>query len=296
MAVSIASGNVLSTMASERLRVRKVSGETIVKWFLIFSGAAFLFVMLILPLVLVGVEALAKGWDAYAAALTEPFAMRALTLTVEATVIAVLLNTVFGLDSAWLLTKFDFRGKAVLGSLIDLPFAISPVVAGLFFIMLFGRMSPFYQNLQAWHMVIVFAVPGIILATVFVTFPFITRELVPVMEAQGRSEEEAAATMGASGWTIFRRVTLPNIKWGLLYGIILCTARAMGEFGAVSVVSGHIRGKTNTLPLHIEILYNEYNFTAAFAVASVLVFMAIVILILRNLVEWRAERSGKHGL
>lgn len=246
--------------------------------------------MLILPLILVGVEALSKGWNAYLKALTEPFAIKAFYLTIEATILAVILNTIFGISSAWLLTKFDFRGKTFLGSLIDLPFAISPVVAGLFFIMLFGRMSPLYSLLQSNHVVIVFAVPGIILATVFVTFPFITRELIPVMENQGREEEEAAATMGASGFTIFRKVTLPNIKWALSYGIILCSARAMGEFGAVSVVSGHIRGKTNTLPLHIEILYNEYNFTAAFAVASVLVIMAVVILILRNILEREIER------
>lgn len=250
------------------------------KRFLIFLAAGFLFVMLIMPLILVVKEALAKGLEVYFKALTDEFALKALYLTIEATILAVVLNTVFGLSSAWLLTKFDFRGKTILGSLIDLPFAISPVVAGLFFIMLFGRMSPLYPILQEYDVAIVFAIPGIILATVFVTFPFITRELVPVMESQGRSEEEAAATMGANGWTIFRRVTLPNIKWALGYGIILCSARALGEFGAVSVVSGHIRGKTNTLPLHIEILYNEYNFTAAFAVASVL-----VILILRNLVE-----------
>ncbi|MBR2216214.1 MAG: sulfate ABC transporter permease subunit CysW [Selenomonadaceae bacterium] len=272
------------------------SGETALKWLLITVGAVFLFVMLILPLVLVGYEALAKGYEAYLKAIAEPFTQKALWLTLEATVIAVLLNTIFGLASAWLLTKFDFRGKAVLGSLIDLPFAISPVVAGLFFIMLFGRLSPFYDTLQAWEISVVFAVPGIILATVFVTFPFITRELVPVMEAQGRSEEEAAATMGAGGFTIFRRVTLPNIKWALIYGIILCTARAMGEFGAVSVVSGHIRGKTNTLPLHIELLYNEYNFTAAFAVASILVILAVVILVLRNMVEWREERRADNAL
>ena len=252
---------------------------------LIFLAAAFLFVMLVLPMALVAKEALAKGFGVYVAALTDEFAVKALCLTVEATILAVALNTIFGLASAWLLTKFDFRGKTFLGSLIDLPFAISPVVAGLFFIMLFGRMSPLYEILQENNLAVVFAVPGIILATVFVTFPFITRELVPVMENQGRSEEEAAATMGASGWTIFRRVTLPNIKWALGYGIILCSARALGEFGAVSVVSGHIRGKTTTLPLHIEILYNEYNFTAAFAVASVLVFLAIIILILRNIVE-----------
>ena len=265
------------------------------QWGLIGLAAAFLLVMLVLPLVLVASEALAKGWQAYLAALDEPFARKALYLTLEATVAAVLGNTVFGLASAWLLTKYDFRGKAFWSSLLDLPFAISPVLAGLLFVILFGRMSPLYPFLRAEHIAIIFAVPGIILATVFVTFPFITRELVPVMEAQGRSEEEAAATMGASGWTIFRRVTLPNIKWALLYGVILCTARALGEFGAVSVVSGHIRGKTNTLPLHIEILYNEYNFTAAFAVASILVILAVIILILRNLVEWRAKRGLRNG-
>lgn len=274
-----------SPSISNRNRNRKI-----IEYLLIFIAGAFLFLMLILPLILVGVEALSKGWNAYLKALTEPFAIKAFYLTIEATVLAVILNTIFGISSAWLLTKFDFRGKTFLGSLIDLPFAISPVVAGLFFIMLFGRMSPLYSLLQSNHVAIVFAVPGIILATVFVTFPFITRELIPVMENQGREEEEAAATMGASGFTIFRKVTLPNIKWALSYGIILCSARAMGEFGAVSVVSGHIRGKTNTLPLHIEILYNEYNFTAAFAVASVLVIMAVVILILRNILEREIER------
>lgn len=259
-------------------------------WALIALAALFLFVMLVLPLVLVASEALAKGWQMYLRAITEPVAVKALYLTLEATVLAVISNTVFGLASAFLLTKFSFRGKSLIGSMIDLPFAISPVVAGLFFVMLFGRMSPLYPFLRAEHIAIVFAVPGIILATVFVTFPFITRELVPVMEAQGRDEEEAAATFGASGWQIFRYVTLPNIKWALVYGVILCTARAMGEFGAVSVVSGHVRGKTNTLPLHIEILYNEYNFTAAFAVASILVILAVLILVLRNLAEGRAKR------
>lgn len=266
------------------------------KRLLIFLAAAFLFVMLVLPLALVAKEALAKGVSAYVAALTDEYAVKALWLTVEATILAVALNTVFGLASAWLLTKFDFRGKTFLGSLIDLPFAISPVVAGLFFIMLFGRMSPLYEVLQAYDVAVVFAVPGVILATMFVTLPFITRELIPVMENQGRSEEEAAATMGASGWTIFRRVTLPNVKWALGYGIILCSARALGEFGAVSVVSGHIRGKTTTLPLHIEILYNEYNFTAAFAVASVLVFLAIIILILRNLVERAGQNPAEEKI
>ena len=264
-------------------------------WVMISMATAFLFVMLVLPLLLVSIEALRKGWAAYMAALTEPFAVKALYLTLEATVLAVVLNTLFGLASAWLLTKYDFRGKAWLGAFIDLPFAISPVVAGLFFIMLFGRMSPLHPFLQAEHIAIVFAVPGIILATIFVTLPFITRELIPVMEAQGRSEEEAAATMGAGGWTIFRRVTLPNIRWALLYSVILCTARALGEFGAVSVVSGHIRGKTNTLPLHIEILYNEYNFTAAFAVASILVLLAVAILVVRNLVEWQAKRGSENA-
>lgn len=258
---------------------------------LILLAVLFLFFMLVLPLVLVASEALAKGIEVYRQALLDPFAIKALILTLEATIAAVILNTLFGLASAFLLTKYDFRGKAALGALIDLPFAISPVVAGLFFIMLFGRMSPIYPFLRSERIAILFAVPGIILATVFVTFPFIMRELIPVMETQGKSEEEAAATMGASGWTIFTKVTLPNIKWALLYGVILCSARAMGEFGAVSVVSGHIRGKTNTLPLHIEILYNEYNFTAAFAVASVLVILAVLILIGRNVVEWRAKRG-----
>ncbi len=268
---------------------------TWLKNFLIFLAGFFLFVMLIMPLILVAKEASAKGLEFYFQALTDEFALKALFLTIEATIFAVILNTIFGISSAWLLTKFNFRGKTFLGSLIDLPFAISPVVAGLFFIMLFGRMSPLYDFLQKNDLAIVFAVPGIILATVFVTFPFITRELIPVMENLGKSEEEAATTMGASGWTIFRKVTLPNIKWALGYGIILCSARALGEFGAVSVVSGHIRGKTNTLPLHIEILYNEYNFTAAFAVASVLVFLAIIILILRNIFEHYSKENLEVG-
>ncbi len=273
--------------------------EDMIKWLLIFAGAAFLIIMMVLPLILIGIEALAKGWSVYVRAVSEPFAQKALWLTAEATVLAVVSNTLFGLAAAWLLTKFDFRGKSLLGAVIDLPFAVSPVVAGLFFIMLFGRLSPFYDTLQAYQVTVVFAVPGIVLATIFVTLPFIARSIVPVMEGQGRQEEEAAALMGAGGWRIFWQITLPNIKWGLLYGIILCSARAMGEFGAVSVVSGHIRGKTNTLPLHIELLYNEYNFTAAFAVASILVILSVVVLILRNLVEWRltrGKRSGEHEL
>jgi len=261
------------------------------RYALIGVSVLFLTLMLILPLIVVVSEALAKGWHTYVAAITDPFAQKAMWLTFEATLTAVIANTVFGLAAAWTLTKFSFRGKNLLSSLIDLPFAISPVIAGLVFVMTFGRISYLHPFLQSQHLAIVFAAPGIILATIFVTFPFVAREIIPMMNAQGRDEEEAATTMGASAWTIFRRITLPNIKWGLLYGVILCTARAMGEFGAVSVVSGHIRGKTNTLPLHIEILYNEYNFTAAFAVASILVILAIVVLVLRNIVEWRTKRE-----
>lgn len=264
-------------------------------WLLIALATLLLLILLVLPLVLVVHEALARGIRVYLAAISDPFAIKALSLTLMATVIAVALNTLFGLASAWLLTKYDFHGKALIGALIDLPFAISPVVAGLFFVVLFGRMSPLFPLLREAHVQVLFAVPAVVLATVFVTFPFITRELVPVMESQGRNEEEAAATLGASGWQTFWHVTLPNIRWALLYGVILAAARAMGEFGAVSVVSGHIRGRTNTLPLHIEILYNEYNFTAAFAVASLLVVMAVVLLAARNAVEWQAKRGMHHG-
>jgi sulfate transport system permease protein len=271
--------------------MKMVKENKALQYALIGVSVLFLTLMLILPLIVVLSEALAKGWNTYVAAITDPFAQKAMWLTFEATLTAVIANTVFGLAAAWTLTKFSFRGKNLLSSLIDLPFAISPVIAGLVFVMTFGRISYLHPFLQSQHLAIVFAVPGIILATIFVTFPFVAREIIPMMNAQGRDEEEAATTMGASAWTIFRRITLPNIKWGLLYGVILCTARAMGEFGAVSVVSGHIRGKTNTLPLHIEILYNEYNFTAAFAVASILVILAIVVLVLRNIVEWRTKRE-----
>lgn len=271
--------------------MKMVKENKALQYALIGVSVLFLTLMLILPLIVVVSEALAKGWNTYVAAITDPFAQKAMWLTFEATLTAVIANTVFGLAAAWTLTKFSFRGKNLLSSLIDLPFAISPVIAGLVFVMTFGRISYLHPFLQSQHLAIVFAVPGIILATIFVTFPFVAREIIPMMNAQGRDEEEAATTMGASAWTIFRRITLPNIKWGLLYGVILCTARAMGEFGAVSVVSGHIRGKTNTLPLHIEILYNEYNFTAAFAVASILVILAIVVLVLRNIVEWRTKRE-----
>ncbi|MCI6190363.1 MAG: sulfate ABC transporter permease subunit CysW [Clostridium sp.] len=262
------------------------------KWILILISVLFLVLMLIFPLIVIIAEALKKGWDAYLAAITDTYTLEALKLTLIATIIATVLNTIFGLFASWAITKFNFKGKNILTALIDLPFAISPVIAGLIFVLTFGRGSFLEDFLSNNNIKIVFATPGIVLATIFVTFPFIVRELIPLMNSQGKDEEEAAAIMGASGFTIFRKVTLPNIKWALLYGIILCSARAMGEFGAVSVVSGHIRGKTNTLPLHVEILYNEYQFSAAFAVASILVIIAIIILILRNIVEWKGKKEA----
>lgn len=262
------------------------------KWILILISVLFLVLMLIFPLIVIIAEALKKGWDAYLAAITDTYTLEALKLTLIATIIATLLNTIFGLFASWAITKFNFKGKNILTALIDLPFAISPVIAGLIFVLTFGRGSFLEDFLSNNNIKIVFAIPGIVLATIFVTFPFIVRELIPLMNSQGKDEEEAAAIMGASGFTIFRKVTLPNIKWALLYGIILCSARAMGEFGAVSVVSGHIRRKTNTLPLHVEILYNEYQFSAAFAVASILVIIAIIILILRNIVEWKGKKEA----
>lgn len=265
--------------------------KKLVQGILIGISLSFMFFMLGLPLLLIIIEALGKGFGAYSKAVMDPNTLAALKLTLIATVIAVTINTLFGICAAWAITKFRFRGKNFLLSLIDLPFAISPVIAGLVFVLSFGRGSLLYDFLNAHDIKIIFAVPGIILATIFITFPFVAREIIPLMESQGLDEEEAAAMMGAKGLTIFRRVTLPNIKWGLLYGIILCSARAMGEFGAVSVVSGHIRGKTNTLPLHVEILYNEYQFAAAFSVASILVIIAIIILILRNQVEKRAKKG-----
>ncbi len=262
-----------------------------VRWLLI--GAALLFVGLIvvLPLVAVIAQAFSKGWDAYVAALKDPDALAALRLTLATALIAVPLNTLFGLAAAWAVTKFRFRGQNLLVTLIDLPFAVSPVISGLIFVLLFGAQGLVGPWLAEHDIRIIFATPGIVLATMFVTFPFVARELIPLMEAQGIQEEESAVSLGAKGWRIFRKVTLPNIKWGLLYGMILCNARAMGEFGAVSVVSGHIRGETNTLPLHIEILYNEYQFAAAFAVASLLMLLAIVTLILKSIVEGRISRQ-----
>ncbi|RZL39954.1 MAG: sulfate ABC transporter permease subunit CysW [Rubrivivax sp.] len=264
-----------------------------VRLLLLTLGLSFFALFLLLPLVAVFTEALRKGWELYFASLAESDTVSAIKLTLIAAVIAVPLNLVFGLAASWLIAKHEFRGKQLLITLIDLPFSVSPVVAGLMYVLIFGANGWFGPWLQAHDVKIIFAVPGIVLATVFVTFPFVARELIPLMQSQGRDEEEAATVLGASGWQTFRRVTLPNIKWGLLYGVILCNARAMGEFGAVSVVSGHIRGLTNTLPLHVEILYNEYQFAAAFAVASVLALLALVTLVIKQFIEWRASQS--HG-
>jgi len=260
---------------------------------LLLTTVALLFLgcFLALPLAAVFVEAFAAGVPAYLKALSEPEAMSAIWLTLLVAAIALPCNVLFGVAAAWSIARFEFRGKAALITLIDLPFAVSPVVAGLVFVLLFGSQGLFGQWLSAHDIKIIFAVPGIALATLFVTFPFVARELIPLMQAQGREEEEAAVSLGASGWQMFWRVTLPNIKWGLLYGVILANARAMGEFGAVSVVSGHIRGETNTLPLHVEILYNEYNQVGAFAAASVLALLALVTLIAKTVVEWRMRHE-----
>lgn len=258
-----------------------------VKYMLIGISVLFLLLMLVMPLLVVIVNALKDGWAAYTEAVVDEYTIKALELTLLATVCAVAINTVFGIFAAFLLSKYYFRGRHVLASLIDIPFSISPVIAGLIFILTFGNIGWMGDFLKENGIKIVFAVPGVLLATVFVTLPFVFRELFPVMNAQGKDEEEAAALMGAGGFTIFRRITFPHIKWALLHGVILCTARAMGEFGAVSVISGHLRGKTNTLPLHVEILYNEFNTTAAFAVSSLLVLLAVLILIARNVVEWK---------
>jgi len=254
---------------------------------LIAVALAFLTLFLFVPLVAVFAEAFKKGWQAYLAAIVDPDAVSAIKLTLIAAGISVPLNLVFGVSAAWAVAKFEFRGKSVLLTLIDLPFSVSPVISGLIYVLMFGAQGWFGPWLQAHDIKILFAVPGIVLATVFITFPFVARELIPLMQSQGNEEEEAALVLGASGWDTFRRVTLPNIKWGLLYGVILCNARAMGEFGAVSVVSGHIRGETNTMPLQVEILYNEYNFAAAFAVASLLALLALVTLAIKTFVEWR---------
>jgi len=263
-----------------------------VRTLLTLAALAFLSLFLFIPLAAVFTEALRKGWDVYLAALIDPDAWAAVKLTLLVAAIAVPLNLVFGVAAAWAIAKFEFRGKSVLITLIDLPFAVSPVIAGLIYLLLFGLQGWWGQWLAAHDLKIVFAVPGIVLATVFVTFPFVARELIPLMQAQGRESEEAGLVLGASGWQIFWHITLPNIKWGLLYGIILTNARAMGEFGAVSVVSGHIRGMTNTLPLHVEILYNEYQYAAAFAAASLLAALALVTLAVKSWIEWQQGRAG----
>ena len=272
------------------MQLRKDSG--VLKWVLIILCVVFLAVMLLLPLVYIVITALREGIGTYIAAITDQYARKAALLTIEATVWAVVVNTLFGLCAAWCLTKFAFRGKKVLSTFIDLPVTVSPIIAGLIYVLTFGRQSPLYPILDQAGIQIIFAVPGIVLATIFVTFPFISRELIPVLNAQGTDEEEAAALMGAGTFTIFRKVTLPHIKWALLYGVVLCTARAMGEFGAVSVLSGHLRGKTNTLPLYVELLYQGYDFTGAFAASSLLVIMAIIILVLRCWLEHKGDKAN----
>ncbi|WP_428718206.1 sulfate ABC transporter permease subunit CysW [Undibacterium curvum] len=261
---------------------------------LTLTALGFLTLFLFVPLAAVFAEALKKGWSLYLDAILEPDALSAIRLTLIAAGIAVPLNLVFGVAAAWTIAKFEFCGKSILLTLIDLPFSVSPVISGLIYVLLFGAQGWFGEWLREHDIKILFAVPGIVLATIFVTFPFVARELIPLMQAQGSEEEEAALVLGASGWQTFWHVTLPNIKWGLLYGVILCNARAMGEFGAVSVVSGHIRGETNTMPLQVEILYNEYNFVAAFAVASLLTLLALLTLALKTLVEWRSHEQRRH--
>jgi len=274
-------------MSAQNRHRAPLDESPIVRWLLIGSALGFLFLFVLLPLLTVFIEGLRGGLARYWASVSEPDALAAVKLTVIAAAIAVPCNLVFGLAASWAIAKFEFVGKNVLITLIDLPFSVSPVIAGLIYVLLFGAQGLLGPRLSQHNIQIVFAVPGIVLATIFVTFPFVARELIPLMQEQGTEDEEAARSLGANGWQTFFRVTLPNIRWALLYGVLLCNARAMGEFGAVSVVSGHIRGLTNTMPLHVEILYNEYNFVAAFAVASVLAFLALVTLIIKSILEWR---------
>ena len=293
MASAVAS--TLAVRPSSRSFPPRATQDTVwVRWLLTGVALVFLGCFLILPLASVFAEALRRGLAAYLAAFKDADALASIRLTLLTAAISVPANVIFGVSAAWLISKFNFRGKSVLTTLIDLPFAVSPVISGLIYVLVFGLQGWFGAWLIEHDMKIIFAVPGIVLATTFVTFPFVARELIPLMQAQGSDEEYAAITLGANGWQTFWRVTLPNIKWGLLYGVILCNARAMGEFGAVSVVSGHIRGETNTMPLHVEILYNEYNFVAAFAVASLLALLAIVTLVLKSLVEWRHAQSREN--
>src|ERR671919_2027986 len=282
---------VLMLASAAALPTRAVTADRLgVRAILIAAALAFLGLFLMLPLLAVFVEALRQGLGTYLAGIAEPDALAAVRLTLLVAAIAVPLNLVFGIAASWAIAKFEFKGKSLLTTLIDLPFSVSPVVAGLIYVLLFGAQGLLGPWLAAHDIKIIFAVPGIVLATVFVTFPFVARELIPLMQEQGTEEEEAARMLGAGGLQIFLRVTLPNVKWGLLYGVLLCNARAMGEFGAVSVVSGHIRGRTNTMPLHVEILYNEYNFVAAFAVASLLTLLALLTLVLKVALEWRSKR------
>jgi sulfate/thiosulfate transport system permease protein len=289
MAASITFGNPAATVGAAQATTERAW----VRWTLIGVAVTFLATFLFLPLAVVFSSALAKGFSVYLAAIHEPDALSAIELTLIAAGISVPLNLVFGVAAAWAIGKFDFIGKSLLITLIDLPFSVSPVVSGLIYVLIFGLQGLLGPWLAAHDIKIIFAVPGIVLATMFVTFPFVARELIPLVEAQGTEEEEAALTLGANGLQTFWRVTLPNIKWGLLYGVILCNARAMGEFGAVSVVSGHIRGRTNTIPLHIEILYNEYQFAPAFAVASLLALLALATLFAKSLVEWKARQHSE---
>ena len=273
--------------ASVKRRRSPTSESRAVQWLLIAISVVFMAIILVLPLYAVFHEALSHGIDTFFASLTEPDAQAAIRLTLLVAAIAVPLNIVFGLAASWAIAKFEFKGKAFLITLIDLPFSVSPVISGLVYVLLFGAGSFLGPWLKSYGIEVLFALPGIVLATIFVTFPFVARELIPLMQEQGTSDEEAALSLGASGWQTFWYVTLPNIKWGLLYGVLLCNARAMGEFGAVSVVSGHIRGLTNTMPLQVEILYNEYNFVAAFAVATLLALLALVTLVLKSLLEMK---------
>lgn len=279
---------------SPRHRIAAATGESpLVRRLLIAVTMVFLGLFLFTPLVLVFTYAFSRGIDGFVAAFTDPDALSAIRLTLLTAAIVVPLNTVFGTAAAWAIAKFEFRGKNLLTTLMDLPFAVSPVIAGLIFVLMFGAQGWFGPWLQQHGIRIIFSTPGIVIATLFVTFPFVARELIPLMQAQGNEEELAALTLGAGGWQIFRRVTLPNIRWGLIYGVILCNARAMGEFGAVSVVSGHIRGLTNTLPLHIEVLYNDYRFSSAFAMASLLTLLAVLTLVVKSVVEWKGMNSGE---
>ena len=293
---STTSSNSISQYSNYQTKVarsRATSEPVLVRGILIATVLVFLSLFLIVPLAAVFTEALRKGFAVYLSAITEPDALSSIQLTFIAALIAVPLNLVFGVAAAWAIAKFEFKGKSILITLIDLPFAVSPVIAGLIYVLIFGLQGWFGSSLLDNDIKVIFAIPGIVLATIFVTFPFVARELIPLMQAQGKDEEEAGLVLGATGWQILWRITLPNVKWGLLYGVILTNARAMGEFGAVSVVSGHIRGLTNTLPLHVEILYNEYNYAAAFAVASLLALLALLTLVLKSFVEWKAGRDAR---